>query len=407
MDAPAAKPRVLCVDDEPEVLRGLRTVLRRRFDVHTAESGREGLALLSEQGPFAVVVSDMKMPEMDGAAFLAAVKDRAPDTTRVLLTGEASLSAAVAAVNSGQIFRFLLKPCPADTLVQALEDAVAQHRMVTRDRELLRHEVDRLTEQLQHADRLASLGTMAGAVGHELANVATVLQAAVVMVGDAAREGRPAVPEDVADLEWVLEHLQTHATNLLRLARPGEDACTQVDLGQLARRTLDLLRSTKVAMNVDLEVDAPATPVRVHANRTRLEQVLLNLVKNAVDAVQERSDVEHPRVRLSVREDRVNRRVVCTVEDNGCGIPEAHLRQLFEPYFTTKPPDRGTGLGLPIVRQIVESYGGDLSVSTEVGRGSAFTVSLPSGAAAVGAARVNGSLRETAGVTPGAGGGEP
>jgi response regulator RpfG family c-di-GMP phosphodiesterase len=146
------KPRVLCVDDEPNVLEGLRRHLRREYDVEIAGGGAAGLAALEGSGPFAVVTSDLRMPEMDGVAFLRQVRAQTPDTVRVLLTGNADLSAAVAAVNEGHIFRFLTKPCPPETLAAAVDAAVAQHRLVTAERVLLeqtlRGSIQALTEIL-------------------------------------------------------------------------------------------------------------------------------------------------------------------------------------------------------------------------------------------------------------------
>jgi CheY-like chemotaxis protein len=107
---------ILCVDDEPKVLEGLVLNLRRHYRVSTANNGQGGLAIVDGNDPPAVVVSDMRMPEMDGAAFLSQVKERSPDTVRLLLTGQADLESAIAAVNHGQVFRFLTKPCNPPTL---------------------------------------------------------------------------------------------------------------------------------------------------------------------------------------------------------------------------------------------------------------------------------------------------
>jgi response regulator RpfG family c-di-GMP phosphodiesterase len=129
--------RVLCVDDEPNVLEGLRRHLRRHCEVHVAEGGRAGLELIEREGPFAVVTSDLRMPEMDGVTFLGRVCALAPDTVRVLLTGNADIGAAVAAVNEGSIFRFLTKPCPPEVLLKAIASAAEQHRLITAERVLL------------------------------------------------------------------------------------------------------------------------------------------------------------------------------------------------------------------------------------------------------------------------------
>ncbi|MBK7859413.1 MAG: response regulator [Archangiaceae bacterium] len=151
--------RVLCVDDEPNVLEGLSLHLRRKFQVTTAVSGAEGLEKLKGQAPFAAIVSDMRMPGMSGAEFLRAARGLAPDSVRLLLTGQADLASAVAAVNEGQIFRFLSKPCPPPLLLQAIESAAQQHRLITAERELLeqtlRGTVKMLTDVLALANPLA------------------------------------------------------------------------------------------------------------------------------------------------------------------------------------------------------------------------------------------------------------
>lgn len=133
-----ARPRILCVDDETQVLDGLEALLRRRFEVVTAASGADGLQRLQEMpGRIAVIVSDMRMPRMDGAQFLRQACAIAPDASRILLTGQAEMSAAIAAINEGQIFRFLTKPCPPDSLIAAIDAGVAQHRLQHSEKELL------------------------------------------------------------------------------------------------------------------------------------------------------------------------------------------------------------------------------------------------------------------------------
>lgn len=129
--------RILCVDDEANVLEGLRLHLERHYRVSTATSGVEALGLLDREGPYAVVISDMRMPAMDGAAFLGEVRQRFPGTVRLLLTGHADVNSAVAAVNEGQIFRFLTKPCPPAALLSAVQAAYEQYRLVTAERVLL------------------------------------------------------------------------------------------------------------------------------------------------------------------------------------------------------------------------------------------------------------------------------
>jgi response regulator RpfG family c-di-GMP phosphodiesterase len=151
--------KILFVDDEPNVLQSIQRQLRKRFDLVTAEGGQEALRVLREQGPFAVIVSDMRMPGMTGVELLSQAKDLYPETVRLMLTGNADQETAMEAVNSGQIFRFLTKPCPQATFVTSLALALRQYRLVVAERELLQKtlkgSVNVLTELLGVANPLA------------------------------------------------------------------------------------------------------------------------------------------------------------------------------------------------------------------------------------------------------------
>jgi response regulator RpfG family c-di-GMP phosphodiesterase len=131
------KPVILCVDDERNVIEGLKLNLSKQYSVLTGVSGREGLDILAQRDDVAVVVSDMRMPEMDGAQFLAEVRRCAPDTVRMLLTGYSDIDAAIRAVNDGQVFRFLMKPCSPEHLIASITAGVQQYRLITAEREVL------------------------------------------------------------------------------------------------------------------------------------------------------------------------------------------------------------------------------------------------------------------------------
>ncbi len=137
MTAAPPRPRVLFVDDERNVLDAMRRQFRERLDIETAASGPEGLEIIRRAPPFAVVVSDMRMPHMDGAEFLGRVHAESPDTVRIVLSGQSTLEAAIAAVNDGKIFMFLTKPCARPQLWAALQGGLEQHRLLMAERELL------------------------------------------------------------------------------------------------------------------------------------------------------------------------------------------------------------------------------------------------------------------------------
>jgi response regulator RpfG family c-di-GMP phosphodiesterase len=129
--------KILIVDDEPSILHGYRRSLYKRLEPDTATSGEEALAMIKKSGPYAVVISDMRMPGMDGVRLLSEVSKIAPDTVRVILTGYADFQAAMEAVNFGRIFRFLTKPCEGAVFVQTLNASLEQYRLLHAERDLL------------------------------------------------------------------------------------------------------------------------------------------------------------------------------------------------------------------------------------------------------------------------------
>jgi response regulator RpfG family c-di-GMP phosphodiesterase len=157
--AAADTPPILLVDDEIAILDGLRRQLRKRFTVHTANSGAEALELLKSV-QVAVVVSDMRMPQMDGATFLSRVRQLHPNAVRILLTGQSDTQSAITAVNEGQIYRFLTKPCPPEELGSAVE----LNRLVTAEKELMATTLRRTVEALMSTLSLAQPAAFGRAV---------------------------------------------------------------------------------------------------------------------------------------------------------------------------------------------------------------------------------------------------
>ena len=139
MDVSHGNPRVLCVDDDKYVLAGMQRMLRAKFDVHLASGPIAALQLIDESAssPFAVIVSDLVMPGVDGIALLRRVREMAPNTVRVLLTGHANIDSAIAAVNDGAVFRFLTKPCAVSALISAVSAAAEHYRLTMSEHVLL------------------------------------------------------------------------------------------------------------------------------------------------------------------------------------------------------------------------------------------------------------------------------
>jgi response regulator RpfG family c-di-GMP phosphodiesterase len=250
-------PRIVCVDDEPRVLKGLRRRLGRDYDISIAEGGAEALTLMREAETFQVVVSDMRMPGMSGAEFLAKVREEFPDTVRILLTGQSDLEDAIAAVNEGNIFRFLSKPCPTEVLMPALADAVDHYRLIQAERELLegtvRGSVTLLTEILgikdpaassrgarlkQHVRRLAAALEVESAWDVEVAAMLSQIGYAIVPgdIVDRARDGetltdreRELFDSHAALARELLAHIPRLETVADMIGALGGDSTTQLE----------------------------------------------------------------------------------------------------------------------------------------------------------------------------------
>ncbi|HSD86217.1 MAG TPA: ATP-binding protein [Kofleriaceae bacterium] len=228
--------------------------------------------------------------------------------------------------------------------------------------------------QLLLAERRATLGTLAGGVGHELRNIAQIQVAAVDELAASLRANEDVTSlarQILPDLERVGDHITEHGNRLMQLAHPGADHSDMLDLNAVVRDVAAMLKLAGKLGRVDLVLRLVAAPVIVTVNRTRIEQILVNLIINAVDAIGVREDGT---VTVSVRQD--DNRVICTVADTGPGIPAELREKIFEPFFTTKGA-KGTGLGLPVVKEIVTSYGGTIEYVSGP-TGTTFTFDLPS-----------------------------
>ncbi|VAW99276.1 hypothetical protein MNBD_GAMMA20-1535 [hydrothermal vent metagenome] len=216
-----ALPRILLVDDEPAVLEGLQFQLRKCFDISTAANGLEGLAKIGASAPFAIVLSDMRMPRMDGAEFLTRVRQAVPDTVRVLLTGQTDIHSAIAVVNEGQIFRFLTKPCPPEQLHRTLEDAARQHQLLTAERDLLEKtlhgSISALMDVLALTNAVAfGRATRIRQIVSELCDELDILQRWQVEVAAMVSQlGAITLPEETAKKLYYGEELSTDEQQLV------------------------------------------------------------------------------------------------------------------------------------------------------------------------------------------------
>lgn len=240
----------------------------------------------------------------------------------------------------------------------------------------IEEQLEQTRTQLLTAERRATLGTLAGGVGHELRNIAQIQIAAVDEIALALSSGGDVTElcrNVIGDLERVGEHITAHGNRLMQLARPGPDHVAPIDLHGVIHDVLAMLKGAGKLRRIETIATFDNEPLTVTMNRMRIEQILVNLIVNAVDAFDDASGT----ITIEVKPTSDGKRVECSVRDTGPGIPVDQLEMIFKPFYTTKPPDRGTGLGLPVAREIVVAYGGTLTVTSTVGVGTTFRFDLP------------------------------
>jgi signal transduction histidine kinase len=223
----------------------------------------------------------------------------------------------------------------------------------------------------ERAERFAGLGRLAAGIVHELNNPLTVVTMYTEMMLDDARFGGPLAPEleKLKAIAEAAQRIQRFMRDLTSYARPGSDRREPVDLSELAEKAERLCKPVLKEADATVVNDFRQAPP-VSGHRASLEQVIVNLVTNAAEAIRGGGTIT---VSIAAAEDQV----VLEVRDTGCGMEPGVAARCMEPFFTTLAGGKGTGLGLPIAAGIVERHGGRIALRSEPGKGSVFTVHLP------------------------------
>jgi C4-dicarboxylate-specific signal transduction histidine kinase len=364
---------VLVVDDDERVRQVVRAQLQGTgFFVVEVASGEDALELCRDLAPH-VVVLDLYLQGMQGVEVCRRLKERRdqPYVSVVMLSASGTRADIVAGLEAGAD-DFLTKPISMTELrlrVSNLAKVSEYHRYARAERDAALKRVDELNGQLLRTERLASVGTLTAGICHELNNIGQVLAGAVDELECAGLSGEAA--EALPSLASATKHVHELAKSLLRVVRVDKQATATVPFCAVAEEVFHMLKLTGRTKHVDVLLSS--TPeVSVRAAKVEIQQVLLNLVGNAADALAWRSK---GRIEVTTRDQKGVLEV--EVRDNGPGMSAEVAARVFEPFFTTKPVGEGTGLGLSVVKRIVEGWGGELKLSTELERGTSFTFGIP------------------------------
>lgn len=356
---------VLVVDDERNFADILTDRLTARgVRAQTAYNGQQALDMLKAHAP-EVVLLDINMPGMDGLTTLRHIKARSPRTEVILLTADTALSTAVAGMKLGAR-DYLLKPADIEVLLGAIGEAEERR-------------AERLARQrMAEAAKLAALGEMAKGVGHEINNPMHVMLNEAGWIKELLNEPDLKASPHHGELVAAAERIQEQArrckaitAKLLTLRCSLDTRVPDTDLPELIGDLLKERQERLTALGIHVALDLSAARPKLNAPRSEWEQILANMIDNALDAMQDTGGD----LRIAAVKDADT--LTVTVADTGRGI-EAHvLPKIFEPFFSTKEVGQGMGLGLAICHGIVEAMGGEISVQSTPGAGSVFTIRIP------------------------------
>ena len=396
------KRRILVVDDEPVIRLFLQELFEDEgYEVVTAQSIAEGLAAL-KRGGLNLVVTDKNLPDGTGFEIVHAAKEQDPPCEAMIVTGYASLDSAVMALQIGA-YDYILKPIEdVDLLLEKARKAIEKqdlwaelHALRARvaalegapspAAETARRLEDEVAGGLPQLMKLAELGSLIPMLAHEMRQPMAGVKGYVDLLLH-KKELPEGIRDKVVTISQQVAHVTTLLDSLTSYSRTAKSGLVLVDVQRpldLALSIFPVLRGGRYELDCNLPPSLPA----VRGNVNAIQQVLVNLVKNAKDAVDEKGG---GRIAISAAHDAAAGELRLTIEDSGPGIPDDVRARLFQPFFTTKEEGQGTGLGLSICRTIMAEHWGRIDVTSPVGPdgGSAFTVVFPCAADAetVGAA---------------------
>jgi signal transduction histidine kinase len=377
--------KVVLIDDEQDIRDVVSLSLQDAgYEVFTAEDGKTGLNLCIEKNP-QIVITDIRMPGMDGLKVLEILKDKSPDIEVIVVTAFGEIDFAIRALQL-DASDFINKPINDEALHLAMKRASSRYtsRKQLKDYTALLEREFADQARILHQDKMISLGRLAASVVHEINNpLSGILNYARLMIrilnrGPLAEDRREKFEQYLKLVESETGRCSQIVSSLLTFSRKSSLTFETVAIADLIERCAILSQHKLQLQHIGLEsrIEPDIPPVKGDFNQ--LQQCVINLIFNAIDAMPTGGTLT-----LAGGHEHAPARVIISVKDTGSGISEADLPHIFEPFFTTKKEGYGVGLGLSTVYGIMERHKGTVSVESRPGRGSTFKLELPVKAAGV------------------------
>lgn len=383
-----SNPRILLVDDEENVLKSLLRIFKGiKYDIYTAFSGAEGIKMIKNRN-FHLIISDYRMPEMNGVEFLKKARDISPDTIRIILTGNADIETAISAINEGNVYKFLLKPWDTETLKIDIKRSLEYYDLIMHRRALnvelkkkneqledmnknLEKLVEERTQQLIQSEKMAALGQMAGQIGHEIKNNLTVLSGNLQLM-QMNKVDKKIYDRSMHLFENELERMKVHANNLLTLGKPKPSRFENLNIIDILKVSIDSMIETGIIKYYTIIKDFADNLPEIYGDESKICQVFTNLIINAHHAMNGKG-----KLTFTADVSKTGDYIETKIKDTGEGIAKENLQKIFEPFFTTKSEGKGSGLGLLVVKKIMDEHNGYIKVKSELNIGTDMSLGFP------------------------------
>lgn len=380
------RKHLLLVDDEPVILQVLKAVFEGEpYRLTSVANGRDALAIIAT-GNVDIIITDKNLPDVGGIEVLRAAKAREPLTEVIILTGYGSLDTALTALEL-DAFDYVLKPLnnvfdirnkvrKADQKQQmALENRRLILELSRKNNELeaALEEARALQAELIQSEKLAGIGTLAAGIAHEISSpLFGILGLAEAITDEQDLALAQGYARDVVEYCRTIRDIVVDLSSYSRSAT--HEYLTSVELSKVIGDALKLVERSAPVEHVTFSTEIEPG-LYLNARTNEIQQIFVNLIKNAAEAVND----SHPDGggSVTVKAGRSEGVIWARVEDNGPGIPEDRVRLIFDPFYTTKPAGKGTGLGLNIVYRIMTKYRGQVQVQSKPGEGTQFSLRFP------------------------------
>lgn len=366
----SGRPTILLVEDNPHIVQVLAHILQPHYNLLFAGDGQDGLELARANRPD-LIVSDIMMPRLDGFGLLREVRtDPAlKNIPLILLTSKADYASRLSGFDAGAD-EYLAKPFDNEELLVRIKGLLNRRYFQA---------------ELFHLNKIIAVGQMAAGIAHEINNPLSYAQSAAVTIGkilgtmdeDAPRLDMLRREKNIRLLSAAAGRVQDGTARIAAITealrgfvRPGSAGFQPYDVHEGIEATLKIIHANhdgQITFRCQYDLDE-----KVECNVNQFNQVLMNVLQNAVQAV-----AGQPEQEIAIATFRQGDMAHLHIQDNGPGIPKAHLERIFEPFFTTKPRGQGMGLGLHISQQIVQEHGGSLALESRAGAGALCKISLP------------------------------